>query len=247
VRLAVASLACLAACRSDLEAVDGVFYDGDGRSVHCGVNIDSVANNDIASIDTALDRAAARDEVVELYAHSPGVTVPMSRLRHVLEGARTRGLRFVTYRDFAEHTATGPGIALSFDDHAVVDWLAARETFAEFGARVTFFVSRYPAMNAQQHAGLRTLADDGHAIEAHGVQHLRAPLYVEEHGVTAYLDDEVLPGIDAMERDGFPITSFAYPFGARTDETDRALLRHVQVLRSVAFSFSGLIHSPCPH
>ncbi|MCW5807319.1 MAG: polysaccharide deacetylase family protein [Deltaproteobacteria bacterium] len=247
-RTALPAIAALvAACQDQLGDIDGVFYDGDRRTVHCAVNLDTSARNDLASIDTALDRAAARAEVVELYAHSPGNTVPLATLRHVLEGARARGLAFVTYRDFADGGGTGPGLALSLDDHTVAEWVAARELFAEFGARLTFFVSRYTSMNDDQRAGLRTLADDGHDIEAHSVAHLRAPLYVEQHGVTAYLDDEVLPALDAMERDGFPIRAFAYPFGARTGETDRALLRHVEVLRSVAFSFGGIVQSPCPH
>ena len=243
----VAACLALIACQDQVGDVDGVFYDGDGRRVHCAINIDTVARNDVASIDGALDRAAARGEVVELFAHSPGGTVPLARLRHVLEGARDRGLPFVTYTDFASGVVTGPGLALSFDDHGVDDWLATRDMFGELGARVTFFVSRYPTMSDEQRAGLHTLAADGHAIEAHSVAHLRGPEYVEEHGLTAYLDDDVLPGIDAMERDGFPISTFAYPFGARTDETDRALLRHVELLRSVSFSFTGIVSSPCPH
>jgi hypothetical protein len=239
-------IALLAACQEQVDDVDGVFYNGDGRRVHCAINIDTVARNEIDSIDGALDRAAERGEVVELFAHSPGGTVPLVRLRHVLEGARDRGLRFVTYPELA-NGAAGPGIAMSFDDHTVREWLAARDMFAEVGAHVTFFVSRYPTMSDEQRAGLKTLAADGHAIEAHSVDHLRAPQYVEERGLTAYLDDDVLPGLDAMEADGFPITTFAYPFGARTEETDRALLRHVKVLRSVSFSFTGLVSSPCPH
>jgi hypothetical protein len=239
-------LAILAACQDELSGVDSAFYDGDGRRVHCAVGIDTTARNDLDSIDGALDRAAARGEVVELYAHDPGRTVPIDTVRHVLEGARSRGLAFVTYRDFAEGRGAGPGLALSFDDHHVASWVALRELFASTGARLTFFVSRYPTMSDEQRAGLRLLAGDGHDIEAHSVDHLRAPRFVEEHGLTAYLDEEVLPALDQMERDDFPIAVFAYPFGARTGETDRALLRHVDIVRSVSFSFTGVVQSPCP-
>jgi hypothetical protein len=39
--------------------------------------------------------------------------------------------------------------------------------------------------------------------------------------------------------------SWAYPFGARTAELDRALAEHVSILRSVAFPVRGA-GSPCP-
>jgi peptidoglycan/xylan/chitin deacetylase (PgdA/CDA1 family) len=241
--------AWLAACAPvDIAELDGPFYDGDGRSVHCAVDLDTVAGNSLASIDGALDRAAARGEVVELYAHKPGITVPLDRIEHVLAGAQDRGLAFVTYADFAAGAGTGPAIALSFDDSAVATWIAAQPLFERHGARATFFVSRFHAFSETARAQLHELAVAGHAIEAHSVLHERAPTYVEEHGLAAYLDDEVVPSIDALVAEGFSVTSFAYPYGARTDELDRAILEleHVAVLRSVSFSYTGVVQSPCP-
>jgi len=238
-------IAC-GACRADVDALDGVFYDGDGRKVHCAVNLDDKAGNGLATLDDALDRAAGRGEVVELYAHSPGVSVPMEKLAHVLAGAAARGLAFYTYADFAAGRALAPGIALSFDDANVPSWFEARPLLQQYGARVTFFVSRYYAIYDERRAQLRTLADDGHEIGAHSVMHERAPSYVEEHGLGAYVDDEALPSIQVLRDAGYPVTSFAYPFGARTAELDDALLEHVSILRSVAFSLEGAI-DPCPH
>src|SRR5439155_3191160 len=116
-----------------------------------------------------------------------------------------------------------------------------------YGAHVTFFVSRYIALEDYQHGQLHDLAADGHDIAAHTVLHLNAPLYVEDHGVAAYLDDEALPSIDVLRSDGFDVTSFAYPFGARTGELDDALLEHIPIVRSVAFAYYGTVQSPCPN
>lgn len=239
------AIGLLASCKTDLDELDGAFYDGDGRTVHCAVNLDTSAGNSLASIDGALDRAAQRSEVLELYAHKPGDTVPMATLEHVLAGARDRGLPFVTYADFAAGGGNGPGLALSFDDAGVANWLSARPLFLQYGARVTFFVTRYATMSAERRAQLRQLADDGHDIAAHSATHLRAPAYVEEHGLAAYVADEGLPSIEVLRADGYDVTAFAYPFGARTDELDRALVAHVPILRSVAFSLQGAV-SPCP-
>ena len=228
-----------------LSELDGAFYDGDRRLVHCGVNLDSSANISISSVDSALDRARNRSEVIELYAHNPGTTVPVDKIEHVLAGARDRGLAYVTYADFAHGTETMPGLALSFDDTAIDAWFALRPLFQKYNARVTFFVSRFRFVGPEQHDELQQLGGDGHAIEAHSVQHLRAPEYVEEHGLNAYVREEVDPSIQILRDDGFPIEAYAYPFGARTDEIDQAIAKRVPVLRSVSFTYA-MVGDPCP-
>lgn len=171
--------------------------------------------------------------------------MPLETLAHVLAGAHDRGLGFFTYADFAHGRPVSPGVALSFDDTSVDAWVALRPLLAQYQAHVTFFVSRYRALDADQHAGLQLLATDGHAIEAHGVQHLRAPDYVDDHGLDAYLRDELDPSITALRDDGFEVTAFAYPFGVRTGQLDAAIGRRVPVIRSIALS-DALVESPCP-
>lgn len=247
----VATLACLlaatlgAGCVRDLDSLDSIFYDGDGRTVHCAVDLDRKSDLSHENLDRALDRALARGEVVEIYAHNPERTVAVADIEYVVAGAAERGLAFVTYADFARGSGTGPGIALSFDDTAVAAWYDLRSLFDRYGARVTFFISRYAALYDNQRAMVKQLAADGHDIEAHTVQHFNGPEYVEEHGMTAYIFDEVLPSIEVLRADGYEVTAFAYPFGARTEETDEAVLRHVPIVRSVTFPRSGVV-SPCP-
>jgi peptidoglycan/xylan/chitin deacetylase (PgdA/CDA1 family) len=234
-------------CQQDVADIDGVFATGDRRLVHCAVNLDTSARNSDDSIDTGLDRARDRHEIVELYAHDPGPggTVTIDKIEHVLAGAQARGLAFVTYADFAHHSEAAPGIALSFDDTFVDAWTQLRPLFENYGAKVTFFISHYTSLSARAHDELHLLADDGHAIEAHTVLHLRAPDYVEQHGLNAYLHDEVDPSIQVLRDDGFAVEAFAYPFGARTGEIDDAIGKRVPVIRSVSFSYPEA-ESPCP-
>jgi peptidoglycan/xylan/chitin deacetylase (PgdA/CDA1 family) len=239
------TLCAVPACKMQISEIDGAFYDGDGRLVHCGVNLDSSANSGIDSVDAALDRARDRGEVVELYAHHPGATVPVAKIEHVLAAARDRGLAFVTYADFAHGTEVMPGLALSFDDTSIDAWFALRPLFAQYQARVTFFVSRYRFAGAERHDELRQLGADGHDIEAHSANHLRGPEYVEQHGINAYVREEVDPSIKILRDEGFPVEAFAYPFGARTSELDHAIAKRVPVLRSVAFPYEGA-GGPCP-
>jgi hypothetical protein len=245
IAIAIAGLG-LGGCQATASGVDGAFYDGDRRPVHCALGIDTVSGNSPASIDSGLDRARDRGEIVELFTHAPGKSITLAELERVLAGAAARGLPFVTYEQLAAGTATGAGLALAFDDADVASWTAVRPMLARYGARITFFVSRYPALDATARAAIRDLASDGHAIEAHTVNHLRGPDYVEQRGLAAYLADEVLPSIDLLRADGYPVAAFAYPFGVRTEETDQAILGHVAILRSVSFAYGAPIVAPCP-
>ncbi len=245
-RAAVAAT-LLAGCHESLDDVDGIFSSAP-RSVYCAVDLDSVAGNDLASIHAGLVRARDRGEAIHLYAHSPGSTVPLDTFEAVLADASGLGLPFVTYAELAGGPAPGAAVVLSLDDQDVDAWFALRPMFAAHQVRATFFVTRYYLFSPEHRAELHQLAADGHDIEAHTVNHLRAPDYVTDRGLRAWLDDDALPSISALSDDGFPPpVAFAYPFGARTGETDRAMLDHVQVLRSVSFAFSAPVADPCPY
>lgn len=241
----LAALACACGCQRELASIDGIYYAGGARSVHCAANVDSKDNIGNADIDGGLDRALARGEIIELYAHHPGVTVKLSTLEHLLDAAAARGLRFVTYAELSTGTVVGPGVALSFDDTSVAAWTALAPTLDQYGARATFFVSRYPALQPGERAQLKDLADAGHDIEPHSVMHLRAPSYVEDNGLDAYVAREFQASVDALAADGYTAHAYAYPFGARTGELDHALLERVPILRSVVFTYAG-IEDPCP-
>jgi peptidoglycan/xylan/chitin deacetylase (PgdA/CDA1 family) len=215
--------------------------------VLCAVNVDDSAGNDARSIAGGLDRAARDGSVVQLYAHAPGRTVAQSTLDAILDGAKTRGLASYTYAELAAGRPAEAGLALSFDDAAIEAWTDLGDRLDAAGVRATFFVTRYHRWTEAQRAALRALAARGHDVEAHSVEHLRAPDVAEDRGVAAYLADEVLPGLALLRADGFAPTVFAYPFGARTAELDRALLAHFALLRSVTFSVDGpLVVDPCP-
>jgi len=214
--------------------------------VLCAVGLDDVSGNDVASVNAGLDRALADGSVLILFTHAPGRTVPVDKLEAVIAHADEIGLPALTFRDMVD----GPpraGYSISFDDNDVGRWYAVRDLLASHDARVTLFVTRYDRFTATGRDELRELADLGHDVEAHSVEHLRAPPYVEEHGLQAYMDDEALPSIERLRADGYDPIAYAYPFGSRTSELDAALLEHVRLVRSVTFSTSApLVADPCP-
>jgi Polysaccharide deacetylase len=246
-RVALLCPAVVLACsQPPLDEIDEVFHRGE-RRVLCAAGLDDSSGNDLDSVQSGLERAAARGEILSLYAHRPGGTVPVDKIGAVLEAASALELEFVTFADLAAGAAPDGGLSLSFDDAHVDDWFDLREAFDRHGARVSFFLTRYDRLSAERRDKLRQLAADGHSIEAHGLRHQDAPLYVEENGLDAYMEEEALPSIEHLRADGFDPVAFAYPFGARTGELDDALLEHVQLLRSVTFTIeSPLVTDPCP-
>ena len=236
----------MAACQHDTSETSGAFYNWDDRKVHCAIDIDTYARNDIGSVRAGLDRAMERGEVIELYAHDPGRSVSWDEVEAVLAAIQERGLPYFTYADFAHGVAPTAGVALSFDDAYVDHWLEGADLYAQFGARLTFFVAYYDQLSTERRAALRELSLRGHAIEAHSVNHMRAPRYVEDHGLGAYVAHELAPSIDLLRADGYEVTTFAYPFGARTGELDRAVLEHVQLVRSVSYTWTSPATDPCP-
>lgn len=247
IHVATVTLLALAGCHLEADEVGNAFYNWDGRSVHCSLNLDSSAHNKLESIESGLDRAMKNGEVLELYAHDPGRTIAWDDLERVLAAIQARDLTYFTYAQLARgDVSPKAGVVLSFDDAAVDDWIAGADLYDAYGATLTFFVAYFDNLSDRQRASLHALAARGHAIEAHSVDHLRAPLYVEQRGLSTYLHDEAIPSIQWLEDDGFDVTTYAYPYGARTSEIDHAMLDHVTLLRSVSFAWDG-VADPCPN
>ena len=134
-------------------------------------------------------------------------------------------------------------VVLSFDDRATQTWVDALPIFATYGCRATFFIDRFDELTTEQLDHLNMLRDAGHEIACHGLRHRKADEYVAEHGVDAYLADEITPAIDAMRAAGFEPTSFAYPNSRRNEETDAALLSVFKRLRTGIAKRDGV--EPC--
>jgi peptidoglycan/xylan/chitin deacetylase (PgdA/CDA1 family) len=223
----------LSGCLRDFD--DKMYFSWDDRRVVCARSIDDLNHVlDFRRVLEHMDAAAADKEVYNLYAHVPGETVSADLIERVLDEAARRNLSFVTYHDMLDHSNPRGGISLAFDDARIDQWFSQRDTFLRHAAHVTFFVTRYHEFSEQGRAELAALAADGHDIEAHGVDHLDATVYAAEHGVDAYVTDQVLPSVEILRADGYPATVFAYPFGARNDELDRAILEHLDLVRSTA-------------
>jgi hypothetical protein len=229
-RFRLAALAALAASGC-VDENQKYLYEWDQDRVTCSGPIDDDdAPGDLAFVADTLRRAADQSAVASLHAHVPGTTISAPWLERVLQEADADQLDYLTY-DELRAASPRAGLALAFDDDAVDAWYGMRDQLADHGARVTFFVTRWQTWDAAGRDELRELVALGHTVEAHSVNHLHAPAYVSEHGLDAYLADEVIPSIEVLREAGYTPTSFAFPFGETTPEITRAVLEHIERVR----------------
>jgi hypothetical protein len=174
--------------------------------------------------------ARANHDVILLHGHKPGEVMSVETLDNVIDLARMNDLPLLRYDEIA--TATRGGVALAIDDDAIDEWFALRELFTKTGTHVTFFVTRWAEKTPAQIDELLTLAGDGHELEPHTVNHLHAVAYAHDHGLDAWLADEVDPSFQIMRDHGLSPRFFAYPFGERSDELDQAMLQRVEAVRA---------------
>jgi peptidoglycan/xylan/chitin deacetylase (PgdA/CDA1 family) len=131
-----------------------------------------------------------------------------------------------------------PRLALTFDDQYIDEWLSAADIFKAHDVRATFFIMGFPNIPSLRVMKLHKLLDLGHEIGFHSVNHLSAVEFSKEHGVDAYIQAEILPGVEAMKLMGFSPTSFAFPKNAHNEELDRVLSMHFRTLRARAMTLA---------
>jgi peptidoglycan/xylan/chitin deacetylase (PgdA/CDA1 family) len=124
------------------------------------------------------------------------------------------------------------GVVLSFDDDFVDQWFAHRDLLDRYGAKATFFVTRFDLLSDDAVEKLRTLQSEGHEIGCHGLTHVSPKVYAEEHGVQGYIDAEVVPALKLMSEAGLSVGSFSYPWGGRSNTLDTELGRYFRILRT---------------
>lgn len=169
----------------------------------------------------------------------------MNKATYALIVLFTVGILFITARIYSEEDKPEsvkitkkeyqPGILLSFDDNYVEDWYNAEKRLHHLGWKATFFICKYDSLTAQQKKKLHYLQNMGHDIAAHGYNHENALKYSAAYGINKYIDNEIIPLKEIMDKDGFNIRSFAYPDGARDAALDKELLKYFDIIRGTTY------------
>jgi Polysaccharide deacetylase len=225
----VAVCAALAGCHDEY----WLAYPWNDRRVLCSRPVDDIGHTEPWDrIEDEMEEAEHTSTVLLLHAHTPEDSISIAAIERLLTMADEHHLAFLTFRELDPAATPRAGLALAFDDNGIDAWFSVRDLLAAHGAHVTFFVARWYSRTEGERAELRSLFDDGHDVEPHSVNHLHAPQYVLDHGLDAYLADELLPSIDGLTQAGYPPpNTFAFPFGDHTDELDAAVLKIVPRIR----------------
>jgi peptidoglycan/xylan/chitin deacetylase (PgdA/CDA1 family) len=127
------------------------------------------------------------------------------------------------------------GVVISFDDAYVDEWFAADKVLKKYNWKATFCACRIDSIGKPQIDKLHELQIEGHEIAGHGYHHYNAVKFVARNGIRQYLKQEINPMLVSMKQKGFAVSSFAYPYGERSDELDKALLPKFKVIRGRDF------------
>lgn len=126
---------------------------------------------------------------------------------------------------YVHHLNNQSGVLLAFDDLSVDSWEEHFDLFEEYDAHVTFFIASPEPTDFCQKA-----VDRGHEIGFHTAYHTDLLGLSEDE-----IYGQAIAPIEKFREQGFELTSFAYPFGNHTPETDELLLQHYKTLRGAWF------------
>ena len=121
-------------------------------------------------------------------------------------------------------------VCFTFDDFHGENWLKADSLFRKYEAHATFFI--FGEISSEKLDVMKKLKASGHTIGLHSIHHGNAVAYIQENGADKYLEEEIIPQLDVCRGSGLEIHSFSYPCNYRDDETDGALFRCFDYLRS---------------
>lgn len=158
----------------------------------------------------------------------------------------------------ALRSINGGGVILTFDDDHILDWYNIDQLLRQYKWKATFFVSHFNLLNKDDIERLKTLQHRGHEIASHSKNHINATKFISENSINEHFATDILPSINAMKKEGFIISSFAYPYGARfipskvpigativnkldymlfrnrVNELDSLLLNHFKIIRATS-------------
>jgi peptidoglycan/xylan/chitin deacetylase (PgdA/CDA1 family) len=137
------------------------------------------------------------------------------------------------------------GVILSFDDAYVNEWFATNNKLKKYAWKGTFCVCKINTLRHYQILKLFELQKEGHEIAGHTLNHINAVDFLRVHSIDEYINQEIDPMLNLMSFYGLKVTSFAYPYGARTQKLDAALLEKFKIIRGRAFCEENAAKQGC--
>jgi peptidoglycan-N-acetylglucosamine deacetylase len=128
-----------------------------------------------------------------------------------------------------------PGIALTFDDDRVDNWYSYLNLLDSLQLKATFYISGYHKLSIVQKQKLRQIQSRGHEIAFHTRNHHNMNEYTKKYKKTQQqmIQEEIVKGLEEMNKDGFYPKTFAFPFGAHNPVIDDLLRKYFKSIRAL--------------
>ncbi len=137
------------------------------------------------------------------------------------------------------------GVVISFDDHYVDEWIWADSILQKYHWKASFNLSNFDKFDDNKYNKLRFLQSEGHEMACHGLNHLDAIETIQDSGAQHYLNIEILPMLDIMNKEFGGVNTFVYPYGSRNKETDKVLLKYFNIVRGTTWFKEDLSGKSC--
>ncbi|PID62588.1 MAG: hypothetical protein CR986_01040 [Ignavibacteriae bacterium] len=125
------------------------------------------------------------------------------------------------------------GFCLTFDDNYIENWKKIIPILDSNNIKATFFITQIRAISQKEKEIIKLLKSKGNEIAVHGYRHIDANKFLESHTIKEYIEIEIIPSINFLNKLDITPTSFAYPNGFNNDSLDSALLNIFKILRDV--------------
>lgn len=135
------------------------------------------------------------------------------------------GMTLVGIKVHRVRLARQSGILLAFDDYNPDNWSIYFDFFEENNVHVTYFVTLSQPTEFCYEAIQR-----GHEIAFHTTSHNNVIELTDEE-----IKEKVIDPIETFRSEGIELTSFAYPYGLRSNELDEKLLEYYNVVRGAYY------------
>ena len=132
------------------------------------------------------------------------------------------------------------GVALSFDDRFVKEWIQLRPLLKKYNVKATFYITQPDSLSDEEVNLLHELQKDGHEIGCHGAMHVRSIPYIWEYSLNEYMEKEIFHALKTMRKQGFSPRTFAHPGGSQMCYSDYELLKYFSLLRDVSLKNKNL-------
>ena len=121
-------------------------------------------------------------------------------------------------------------LCLTFDDYGGENWIKADALFKKYDAHATFLF--FKQITGEKARVMKKLQAAGHSVGLHTLDHRNADPLPPQWDMETYIENQVMPQLEACRKYGIKVRCFAYPNNRRSKKSDEVLFKYFDYLRA---------------